>query len=120
MVGGISVHKRRHSRYTTVRYFIVRHLVTNEVIGFIGNLSPGGLMLYTREPFPSRNGEVHPLVMVIPESDGEAHVFLPARQVWSQERSPDGLYIAGFQIDELSDPGRRAILSAIARYSNEA
>ncbi|MCE9615495.1 MAG: PilZ domain-containing protein [Lentisphaerae bacterium] len=117
--GEMPLRKRKHSRYVTVQYLVVKHLLTEEPVGFVGNLSAGGVMLYTREPFPSRNGEIHPLVLVVPEADKEAHIYMPVRRIWCQKSSLPGLYAAGFKLEGLSEQGRREIIATIARFACE-
>jgi len=102
---------RRHSLY----YLRIYDPKSDELIGNLVDLSTGGLMMISEQPFKS--GESYSFSMQLP-SDGENEKRLEFTGIakWCKQESNPKLYSIGFEIDNPSEAITKTIHELIDAY----
>ncbi len=91
--------QRRIQRQQLPYYLNVFNRFTDRPLGFIGNLSEGGLMLIS--PYPMMLGVRFEMRLKIPGKAGQLrHVDFSALSLWSHEDVTPGSYDTGFSLIE--------------------
>lgn len=89
--------QRRIQRHQLPYYLNVFNRHTDKPLGFIGNLSEGGLMLISR--YPMMLGERFDMRLKIPGRSGQLRVIdFSALSLWSSEDVTPGSYDTGFSL----------------------
>lgn len=80
--------RRRYKREVLTKYLHVFDLETGKVLGFLGDISPHGLMLIGEEKLPA--GQMYPLGMYPYTLESDAHYINPEEQehlpFWAEVR----------------------------------
>ncbi len=93
--------QRRIQRHQLPYYLNVFNRYTDRPLGFIGNLSEGGLMLIS--PYPMMLAQQFEMRLKIPGQNGRVcHVDFSAMSLWSREDVTPGSYDTGFALLEPS------------------
>src|SRR3546814_1966189 len=91
--------QRRIQRHQLPYYLNVFNRFTEKPLGFIGNLSEGGLMLIS--PYPMMLGVRFEMRLKIPGQSGQLRqVDFSAFSLWSSEDVTPGSYDTGFRSEE--------------------
>lgn len=108
------VTERRIERHQLARYLSVFNRFTDKPIGYLGNVSEGGLMLISQ--LPILVGADFELRLKLPDSNGCRQVIdLTARCLWSHEDTTPSFYDTGFILDHPPDE-YTALISALRQY----
>jgi hypothetical protein len=100
--------QRRASRKRATSPMPVIDVMTERVIGQLGNLSATGMMLLgTSEP---RSGAVHQVVFTLPDAQHREHrVEIGIQEQWHEPAATAGQFWSGYRIVAASDDDVRAI-----------
>ncbi|MCW3149941.1 PilZ domain-containing protein [Stutzerimonas stutzeri] len=106
--------QRRIQRHQLPYYLNVFNRYTDKPLGFIGNLSEGGLMLISR--YPMMLEERFEMRLKIPRHDGQLRfVDFSAKSLWSREDVTPGSYDTGFAL--ITPPGDiQEMIAALHHY----
>ena len=106
--------QRRIQRHQLPYYLNVFNRLTGRPLGFIGNLSEGGLMLIS--PYPMLLAARFEMRLKIPAQAGQQHhVDFSALSLWSREDVTPGSFDTGFSlIDPPADI--REMIAALQHY----
>jgi len=106
--------QRRIQRHQLPYYLNVFNRFTEKPLGFIGNLSEGGLMLIS--PYPMMLGVRFEMRLKIPGQSGQLRqVDFSAFSLWSSEDVTPGSYDTGFSL--IDPPGDiREMIAALHHY----
>lgn len=89
------LNQRRIQRHQLPYYLSVFNRHTGKPLGFIGNISEGGLMLIS--PYPMMLDACFEMRLKIPGQDGQMrHIDFSARCLWSREDVTPGSFDSGF------------------------
>jgi len=111
----IMANQRRIQRHQLPYYLNVFNRFTEKPLGFIGNLSEGGLMLIS--PYPMMLGVRFDMRLKIPAQAGQQlrHVDFSAFSLWSSEDVTPGSYDTGFSLIE-PPSDIREMITALHHY----
>jgi hypothetical protein len=106
--------QRSIQRHQLPYYLTVFNRHTDQPLGFIGNLSEGGLMLIS--PYPMMLNVRFDMRLKIPGQQGQLRfVDFSALSLWSREDVTPGSFDSGFQL--FSPPGDiREMIAALHHY----
>lgn len=105
---------RRIERQQLSAFLRVFNRFTDKAIGYLGNVSPEGLMLISQ--LPLLVGADFQLQLKVPRADdGFLKIDLTARCLWSREDATPGYYDSGFELLECP-PEYERLISALSTY----
>lgn len=103
----------RNERRHLVMYLKVYDLMTNSLLGYLGDITYEGLMLLSNEPIPKKN---YILKVMLPLKTGRPQeIKINANCLWSKKDLNDEIYANGFQLEKVDD----AIIKNIDRLVSE-
>lgn len=106
--------QRRIQRHQLPYYLNVFNRYTDRPLGFIGNLSEGGLMLISR--YPMMLAQRFEMRLKVPGQDSKIHyVDFSVMSLWSREDVTPGSYDTGFALITPS-PEIRDMIDALHHY----
>ena len=121
MLGETAVETRRKlPRVPLIHHFRVNDLVTNEHVGYLGNLTVQGAMLFAEKPLAEGSERILPLSLIVPRMHGEQSVYLGSRCVWCRPDARTGLYAAGLQLQDIGEYTRRRIRSLFREFASKS
>lgn len=107
---------KRTPRNTYLALARVYDLATNAVVGYIGNISTSGFMLFANEHLP--NQALRILSIDLPHPDrGQVTIQVGARIAWrSADPQKPGQHNAGCEIKAIAPEDRLALLQSAKAY----
>lgn len=115
----MSEQRRRLERHALIYHLPVRNRKTRELLGYLGNLTTEGLLLYGNTPLSTTTQTLTPCTITLPaEIDGSDHVVFQAKPVWSRLDDHRRLYSTGMHIRRIRQKDIRLIRATIERYGS--
>jgi len=108
--------KRRGKRIPLRRFFRVDSLLTGEQVGYLGNITSKGLLLYADRPVVQDRARLLPLRLALPGTGDKSAVCLTARTAWIGRDERTGLHTAGFALEGVSEKTRDRLLAFIQEF----
>ena len=95
---------RRHSKRRELTFYLHAFDRSNEqLLGYVANISPGGVMLIGGKPIEA-NTSVHFELRLPVEVRGRRHVDFEATSKWSRKEGEE-FFSSGFELGEISPEG---------------
>jgi hypothetical protein len=112
------VEKRRSKRRHLVYYLKVYEMPAEELLGYMLNISPAGIMLLSDKGMKLQ--KEYSLKMLLPQViSGKDAIEFRGVCVWSQTDLYLDFYANGFQITEITEENTRIIETLIQHFSLE-
>ena len=97
--------RRKHPRRSLIHHLSVTDKKSGKVIGFLDNLSLGGLMILGRDPVSFIDGESSTVELALPTDSYErGNLTLDVKNAWSLKDDNADLYATGLQFLNPLDP----------------
>lgn len=107
--------KRRIKRRHLVFYLRVFDNISNELLGYLVDITPEGAMLISEQPLET--DKEYELRMDLPTEIGrKSHLVFKARSLWNKPDINPSFYDTGFQIIDLADEDVGLINSLISFF----
>ncbi len=117
----MSEQRRRQERHALIHHLPVRNRKTRELLGYLGNLTTEGMLLYSNTPVSTTTQSLVPCSIMLPEEiDGNDHVVFQAKPVWSRLDDHRRLYSTGMHIRRIRQKDIRLIRATIERYRSRS
>jgi hypothetical protein len=112
------VEKRRSKRWHLVYYLKVYEMPAEELLGYMLDISPAGMMLLSDKGMKLQKD--YSLKMLLPQAiSGKDAIHYQAVCVWSQTDLYLDFYANGFQITKIADEDVKIIEELIQHFSLE-
>jgi len=111
---------RKHRRVQLTRYFEVSNAYTNQRVGFLGDISSGGLMLYADRPVEAGPGDFITLSLKLPGLGKDGVMSVLARKIWAVQDWLTSLHVAGFELEGVTRQDRHELEDAIRHLGTRA
>lgn len=103
---------RKQERLALIHHLRIFRQKSDQVLGYLGNITTKGLLVFTQQRVDSNLGAVLSLEMALPEPIlGADTIAFQASSRWCERDKRTGLYATGFQIITI-DPQDACILGA--------
>lgn len=109
------VNKRRTPRSAFVALAKVRDMATRSNVGYIGDVSTGGIMLFANRNFKQEDRLLFSVTLPHPRR-GELTIQIGVRIAWQVNAEKPGQQLIGCQILALSPKDRVILLQAAKTY----
>jgi len=110
--------RRIRERRSLVYHLKVVERDNGGIIGYLGNLTARGLLLFSEKQAPRLNRPA-PMEMLLPAPiDGHDRVAFEAAGVWSAPNKVPGLYSTGFRICHITRTDSRLIGKTLNRFGS--
>ncbi len=109
--------QRKESRKKLVAFTPVYDLLHKAVIGYVGDLTPQGVMVIGEKTF--ENNKCLTLGIEFPDEDSEAHtlrVVVSGRAAWCRPDETPHYFNIGFEFIDLSPENAKIIDAILIRY----
>lgn len=107
--------RRKFKRRYLMYYSRVFNLKTGQVLGYLVDLTPEGIMILSEEPIEI--GQIYRLRMDLPEGlTAKTSLDFAARSIWCKPDIDPNFYGTGFQISELAEGDLDLIERMIQEY----
>ena len=107
--------RRTADRTPLVYHLVVRNSKTGKLVGFLGNLTAEGALLFSQKPVRGGRKSSLTLEIMAPAGDnGRSGIPVDADKVWSARDARSQLYASGFQFREVSERTRQRIKELIS------
>jgi Tfp pilus assembly protein PilZ len=106
-------------RKTKRRYLLYYGRIYDEnaqkLLGYLVDITEGGLMLLSDEPYPV--GETGHFKLEITDDIGEhPYINFKAKSLWCEPDIDPSHYDTGFEIEEIKPDDKKLILAIVAKY----
>jgi hypothetical protein len=110
--------QRRSSRKPLLYHLRVLNRKSGRTVGYLGNITTEGIMLFSEKPIRSRPDRPIPLRIIEPEErEAGRGITLDARRVWGRKDPTPGLYATGLEIEKISSGNRHRIEALITNWN---
>ena len=90
--------RRQHDRKSLIHHLCVRDKVTGEIIGFLDNISRGGIMLLSEDQMPVTDNNEIAVGLVLPsDQPRQGSIAVAVKQVWNDRDDKADLYASGLK-----------------------
>ncbi len=102
--------RREHQRKALIHHLCVKDQESGEIIGFLDNISRGGLMLLSQAPITFNGDGVRTVNLVLPsDQPWQGEISLAVHNVWSEKDEDAKLYATGMRFVNAPSPLLRQI-----------
>ena len=110
---------RIEPRIPLIHHMRVTNRDSGESIGFLGNITMKGVLLFSEHSLQAQEGQTVPLCVLLPGPVmGATEICFDAKCVWCKDDSAHGLFAAGYQIAEITGENKELIAAAIVRFGS--
>jgi hypothetical protein len=114
-------YRRKKERIPLIYHLAVRDRESQEVLGYLGNITTDGLLLFTKAQVEAGTDDVHACELTIPAgSNSNRRISFDARCMWCKKDLHPDLYAAGFRIEHIEPLDVAVIESAIRQFGSKS
>jgi hypothetical protein len=110
--------KRNLVRKSLIYHLQVMNTKTRRLVGYVGNITREGLLLFSPEPIPGAEQATLPLALICPQPiEGIRRVVFRGRKVWSAPDAHLGMHANGFHIERINVRNLKLLQTLIEQYA---
>ncbi len=110
------MHRRKQVRIPLIHHFEVRNLASDEVVGYLANITSRGMMLLAERPSDPDPRRLLPLLLIIRDLTGTHPISLTARRTWARPDEASGLHAMGLEFQGVSEATTATLKNLIREF----
>lgn len=107
--------KRRFDRNQLVYYLKVFYVESGELAGYLGDISPQGIMLVSKDRIPLKT-KVNLCIHLDTELEMKEKLVLKANSLWQEQDVNPDYYVTGFEFMDLDQKTRDTVDYLTRKY----
>ncbi len=107
--------QRRFDRKQLFYYLKVYHQTTNELVGYLGDISTEGLMIFTKQSV-SQDFDFKLRINLDEELEMSEKLMIEARSVWQEKDANPEYFIIGFKFVDIDQENLDLVKYLIKKY----